>query len=137
MFFAEMTDYPRIFESCYWGQFKVESSRPDQDMSAIFANRNAFAQEFSLVRISPSTRVPQYASRHVERSQNTDGWLDHPEIYKDSEGQYVVVTSPYREHDRVMSDAGWTKYRQLYMPNAHTYVKRITRSTPPLPSRAQ
>ena len=129
MYFSDMTDHPLIFKNAYWGGFETRTNQKNAGMDEVFANRNEFVREFSLVRCS---RIPQYARRHAERTR--DDWMDHAEFYKDSNGKYVVVVSPYKEHDDLMFRSGWHKYKPLYAPHAHTYVKRIDRSTPPIPA---
>lgn len=110
--FAEFTDQPRIFRECYWGNFR----RPAPDPK-IIEGRNAFVSEFGVTKYAGSESPPEAL-----------GIFDHCELYKCKVG-YVYIISPYdadKTVDRIASEMGFDKYRNLYMPNATTYVQTFS-----------
>ena len=110
--FFTLTNYEKIFDSCYWGQFKITDENKTETLK-IAKNRNQFALEFDLVKFIDNARP-----------NNAIGLFDHCELYKCKEG-YVYIVSPYADNADVLESFGLQKYNKLYEKNALTYLKKF------------
>lgn len=92
----------------------------------IILNRNKFAHEYHLVRyISNIPRYIQYEYCEYLCRDNLHGF-DHVECYEDINKNYVLINSPYSNHnDMDLNNLGWTKIYSLYQGGVTTYVKII------------
>jgi len=109
-FFADCTDFPALFKEAYWGTHSADGEHAR--LAAVFANRNAFARNYSL-------------ARHVEMEAlkaNRAAWEfvtlvrgDHREYYETTGGDFVFVISfPVNGAlDRRFDEEMQKKYRLL------------------------
>jgi hypothetical protein len=83
--FAEQTGYPNLFKDTYWGSF---TGVCDWD---ILNKRHRFIESNDIVE-------------HVKVSmQKNNGVFDHLEVYKTSQGLYILLFSPYHTHKMSIS----------------------------------
>jgi hypothetical protein len=121
MLFAYKTEYPAIFRSSYWGCFNASTNTFD---SIVFENRNLFVEQYGIIKYN--TRCPAYVS--TEYQERYGKFFDHVECYETSQGEYVLLSSPYAktpETVRVYEELNWVKYLPLYTCEASTYLKVI------------
>lgn len=52
--------------------------------------------------------------------------LDHEHYFRDNNNNYVIVSSPYYEHDEKFLPLGFVKYNHLYNRQSFTYIKVIS-----------
>ena len=81
---AEATAHPELFR-CYWGNFTL--ARNPEITPAIIANRNRFAEKWQIVARSRAMIPRPTVSGKVD--------YDHPELYRNRAGLYVLVVSHY------------------------------------------
>jgi hypothetical protein len=109
---AELTDFPKLFGRCYWGNSPARSS---EETKEIVQNRNDFARRFRLREFVDS--VPP---------QLTLGLFDHCELYRCEKG-YVYVTSPDGCYDELADRFGLDRTVALYERSCSTYVRFFAR----------
>ena len=109
--FRDLTEYPKLFEKSYWGNFKVNA---DTEIDDIATNRNKFVEEFNIEKcLDP------------QRPNHPISIFDHCELYKNANG-LIYVTSPYGEHNQyeeLAEKTGFTLYEKLYSLDSVTYYK--------------
>jgi hypothetical protein len=94
------------------------------ERAVIQPNRRDFVQEFDIV--AKVRRVPVYVQIHaINFGPNHDSRIDHLEVFKRRNGDFVLVNSPYLEVDSLIED-GWVKYKKMYSMVASTYIKVVT-----------
>ena len=79
------TDFQSLFNNTYWGNF-ILARNPDIT-PAIIANRNRFAEEWRIKARSHALLPRQTILGGVD--------YDHPELYKDADGFFVLLVSNY------------------------------------------
>ena len=103
-----LTDYPLIYGGTYWGKFQICYNKPsDENIN----NRNNFIKDYDIVKRVEWGKRPDFICKIVTRPCN---FLDHIEVYKRKDGQYVVVSSPNDETIKEHLDDGWTQIYPLY-----------------------
>lgn len=109
--YSHLTQYHNLYAESYWGRFKVEES---SDIDEVVANRNKFAEQYGL---------DKYMG--LERPINPTPIFDHCELYRQRNGGYVYITSPYDhfDGDKAASELGFIRYDALYSKSAVTYLK--------------
>lgn len=104
----ELTDYPRIFKKCYWGNFLVNEAGES------IRNRNDFVKEYGLKEFiearSPESRL---------------GFFDHCELYRCKDGVVYVVSHSRKDNelDQCAERMGFKKYKNQYVDGSTTYVQ--------------
>lgn len=114
-FYADRTDYPRIYRDVYWGNFSG-----DYVTEEIIKHRNEFVNDFGIKE--KCRKVPFYLHEFVRRKP---GLFDHTEFYETKDNKYVVVNSPYcfsSENEARLIEMGFAKYEQMYSKDATTFV---------------
>jgi hypothetical protein len=125
MLLADLTEFPEIYSSVYWGRFNSEHNTIDE---LIIFNRNTFAKQYSLKVIG--RYYPDDIGRFIGQLSNSSpyrNYIDHVEVYK-SGSKYVIVISPYnhidkQDADKVLKEVGFKEYNKLYQLHAYTYIK--------------
>lgn len=115
------TKYPRIYGNTYWG-----ASREIQE-EEIINNRNNLINDFKIIKgINP---FPKYIYKIIDpniKDGNERRPYDHNELYKTSDREYLLISSPYSErHDDYFKENGWEKTYPIYSLDATTYYKLI------------
>lgn len=127
---AEGTNYARLYRNTYWGGHALHVG----ENAVIISNRNAFADVYRLEK-NVRHNIPQYIQYHLGY---TDEWslptdinrqkhrLDHTEVYRDKDGNYVLVNSPYHHYEPEFVERwGWKEVAPLYNLDAKTLVKVV------------
>jgi len=114
-FYADRTDYPRIYRDVYWGNFSG-----DYVTEEIIAHRNEFVPAFGIKE--KCRKTPVYLLEFLRRR---DRLFDHTEVYETKDKKYVIVNSPYctsPENEARLIEMGFVKYNQMYSKDATTFV---------------
>ena len=45
-YYYDLTAYPKLYKSTYWGTFKLYEEKPDERLNKIIENRNNFIKEY-------------------------------------------------------------------------------------------
>ena len=109
--FRDLTEYPKLFEKSYWGNFPVKA---DTEIDEIVTNRNKFIEEFKIEKCLDA-----------QRPTNAPPIFDHCELYKNANG-LIYITSPYGKHDQyeeLAEKTGFTLYEKLYLLDSVTYYR--------------
>jgi len=112
MKYYQLTEYPNIYINTYWGAFEDTNGLIDDD---IILNRNNFIKDFN---IKNKPKLSAWCSRFLNTLPKQ--FLDHPEIYRDREKNFVFVTSPYcwnEEPPKPFREVG-----KMYTTNSRTFV---------------
>lgn len=124
-YYSTLTKYPSIFDNCYWGNFTAENAGAVEHLAALLNNRNAFVERNNVVKRVSRNDEPEY----VKRAYATSLRLDHVELYRDSNKNWLVINSPYGAGSDVsvaaFVAAGWTKIDDLYGAGATTFMKVV------------
>ena len=142
--FYELTDYPRLYQNVYWGNFSVKHGDQD-DIRICVMNRNKFIKDYNIKsRCCNMTmelryylnctffRRPTDKYDHEDFKHSTyylnDRNLDHLEVYKTFDKKYVIVSSPYRDINdertiQYYQERGWNKIYSLYDRSIPTFCK--------------
>lgn len=126
-YFFELTKYPKLFKNTYWGCFNT-NGRTEEDIreiKKIVENRNRFVEEYQITK--KEKREPKYVREKLnEISNKFDGGLDHLEIYKTQNNEYIILNSPYIKKDSKcyskLKDGGWEEVENLYFDNAISFI---------------
>ena len=130
----DLTKYPKIFKSTYWGGFKHHRT----DNPEIIENRNAFVEEFRLEErgVKVSKLINNNALRRkvlMKYFHDKEGVFkdfDHKEVYMIDSMNYVIIFSPYsattEKVDIQLETLGWTRYKELYGKGVRTYILHLT-----------
>ena len=125
-YYSTLTKYPSIFDNCYWGNFTAENAGAVEHLAALLNNRNAFVERNNVVKRVSREDEPEY----VKRAYATSLRLDHVELYRDSNKNWLVINSPYGAHSdasvAAFVAAGWTKIDDLYGGGATTFMKVVS-----------
>ena len=111
---AEATDFPDLFKDTYWGRFSV--ARNPDITPAIIANRNRFAEDWQIVARSRAMIPRPTVLGEVD--------YDHPELYKDKGGFFVLLVSHYGDVPPPPV-LGLRKVPPLYSTGATSYAGRF------------
>ena len=79
-YYSDLTKYPKLFQTCYWGRFRVSVNPVEAE---IIEARNRFVERFQLNGCRQG-KMPQWVtneSRHLE-FQSDQLNLDHGECYR-------------------------------------------------------
>lgn len=120
---AERTNYPKVFNRCYWGRGTYDW---EQD---VWDNRNTLAKELDIL---PYPKYSTLLENHHPRAQKDGGcgwWADHAEYYRMATGSgRVILFSPYSvaadKHEVLISE-GWTQIKSMYGNGAVSYMKIV------------
>ena len=121
--YGSLTKYPKIFD-CYWADFKVDLDVENHKQIEA-ENRNKFVEEFNISHSMRGKKKPNYINEKMDRNGKLN--LDHGEVYKTIDGDYVLMVSPYGEcDDEEYAKAGWGKYYRCYNHcTANTYIQVV------------
>lgn len=121
--FSDNTQNAKLFKNTYWGQFEIGNEHNKfEDFEQIFKNRDIFVNEYNIVKnTEKKTNLINDYLKYLD-SQILN--FDHSEVYKNIDGQYVIVISPYNIGQEL---EGFIKIYELYNNEATTYVKKITK----------
>ena len=121
--YSSLTKYPKIFD-CYWADFKVDLDVENHKQIEA-ENRNKFVEEFNISHSMRGKKKPNYINEKMDRNGKLN--LDHGEVYKTIDGDYVLMVSPYGEcDDEEYAKAGWVKYYRCYNHcTANTYIQVV------------
>lgn len=110
------TQSPKLYEKTYWGHPKYDDS-----YEKIIQNRDNFPRDFDIKCYMSKCKRPQYVLKEIEPR-----YIDHPEIYINKDGDYVIISSPYDPHEADNHLAnGWTEVYPMYNTSARTFMKKI------------
>lgn len=118
----EMTKYPKIYKSFYWGWFDNvyfnKDGKPvenDTCKPEILQARNEFVETFGIVAPCDYRCMSAF-------NDSSSGRLDHLESYRSKDGRIFVFCSNYDDHKYPLS-IGFTPYRNMYSAAAKTYLR--------------
>jgi len=111
--YSQFTDYHKIYQQSHWG--KMKDSKPSE---IIIKNRNKFANDCDIKKYC--NIKPKYI---IDETKGTH--FDHNEYYTDKNGEFVIVSNPYDEHDDFFFEKGWRKYEPMYHEDCMTYIKKV------------
>lgn len=117
---ADYTNYPKLFENTYWGQYRSE---PPEDN--IVENRNRFVEQFSIK--SKVNKIPKrIKNNYWHENKGYKKNMDHVEVYKTRDDKYLIVNSPYNSIHTCTNLNDWIPTNGLYSNNAGiSYYKII------------
>jgi hypothetical protein len=119
---AEKTQYKKIYEKTYWGNFNYNDFTLNKiAFDDILNNRNNFIKSYGIKDIAE--KIPGF----IQEKYNKNGYkFDHVEIYRSNDKKYIVINSPYciseNDEKNLLLD-GWKKIYNLYSNMATTYIK--------------
>ena len=125
----QMTKNKKMYENTYWGGIKYEDS-----MISIVDNRNKFITDYNLKKCLNYTKTPKKLDKYVNNIKNNPdlyNYIDHIEIYRLTDGNYLLLNSPYTTYekcDKILMENGWTKIYKLYLPEASSFVKILDKN---------
>ena len=115
--YADQTAYPKIFSKVYWGWSEMSEQLED----IIVSNRNRFITDFDIVRYKSKSKIPAYIDIIINPS-----YIDHSEVYHNTDGDYVIISSPYGSHKAEEHlEKGWTEIYPIYATHARTFIKKV------------
>ena len=118
MFYADMTQYGRLYRERYWGLF----TRAVEGLDEIVANRDRFVDDFN-INANSKALYPRKAVHERVRAE-LGPWADHLEYYRThGKPRWLALASPYSPSTPV--PPGWTPIYALYLPRAVTIVKKL------------
>jgi len=115
--FGNCTNFPKIFNGTYWSKFIYGDSGINtnfEEMKMITDNRNKFVIDFQIKKLAS---IPSSLRFFVYDCY----LLDHLEIYKNKQGDYILICSPYNKQDGLLN-IGFKEYNKLYCGHAYTYI---------------
>lgn len=124
--YCDVTEYPEIFEHCYWGNFSLKDNQPADE---VITNRNKFIEKLDITAYA--NKKPDYLFKHLSFDKDAmlyeiGSEIDHYEIYRTKNKSYVLISSPYSDrHEKKYIENGWQIYDKLYTPSASTYIKIV------------
>lgn len=122
--YYELTNYPDIYNKCYWGHFPL---RPDSNIKNQIVNRDLFITEYNIKGYN--SKPPRYVQDECNRNFSVGHQrpFDHVEFYKNKNNEHVVITSPYGVEDcekhEYLIENGWLEIMPMYTPSARTFMK--------------
>ena len=129
---AAHTKYETMFRHTAWGKLWCIDRSLSGANKVVFDNRDEFAQKWSLREFVASgradPRIPRYVTKQLMDLRHP--WLDHVEVYKDQDGDAVVLISPYANHDDDLPNAlalKWQEVPMLYGDGTRSFVMRVQR----------
>ena len=118
--FSQNTKYNKIYKNTYWGNFVLDESNKIEDFAEIFENRNDFITKYHIKDVAAETKfVGDYLRKLKKISLN----LDHIEIYKTNDNNYLILNSPYYDGEI----EGFEKIYNLYNKEANSYMQIISK----------
>ncbi len=120
--FYDLTDYPKIYNSTYWGDFNNANNRIKKE---IITNRNNFVKDFDIANVKtiPKKYQKYFYLEFETRYNEYKKLFDHVEQYRTNNNGYVVICSPYSQEDEIAEKLGYKKYKNMYCYAGFTYVK--------------
>ena len=124
--YSDYTDYPRIFEDVYWGNFKLylndTSTHRREELEDICVNRNKLVEEHKIKKniSNPSTKLRGKVLSELSP------WKRHIEYYKCEDKKVIVIFSKYVENDNEHSkyiSIGYKAIPPIYSFNQKSYMK--------------
>lgn len=119
-YYYDLTDYPKLYKSTYWGTFKCYEEKPDERLNKIIENRNNFIKEYDIK--CHEKKLPKYMLMRCEKHINIG---DHVEKYKTNDNKLIILNSPYspseKEHEQFLK-LGYIEIKPLYNHFAKTYL---------------
>ena len=110
------TQHPKMYQNTYWGHPKYDDSYAN-----MIDNRNKFPNDFDIKCYMSKCKRPQYILEEIEPR-----YIDHPEVYINKDGDYVIISSPYSPQDSEYHLAnGWTEIYPMYNTSARTFMKKV------------
>ena len=82
----------------------------------IVANRHAFVEKNAIVAREKPLRVSV-------GNKGDSILFDHCQLYKNKNGGYVLINSPYAPNDELLHQMGFEETKPLYTEEARTFVK--------------
>lgn len=113
---AEATARPDLYGGTYWGNSTL--ALDSEITPAIIANRNRFAEEWK-IKARSHALLPRPT---VLGSED----YDHPELYRDADGFFVLVASNYGDGIPPPAVLGMKRIDPLYSTNATSYAARFS-----------
>jgi hypothetical protein len=122
--FYQYTEYPKIYEGSYWGNF---DSKPEDNIAN---NRNSFITDYNIKKYVK--HMSRYGKK-IEKYMKQYSWFNgrHLELYSINDSKTLLALySPYDAYhnkdykQQVIAD-GWTEIYPLYSNTAVSFVKYI------------
>lgn len=120
--FCDFTKYSRIYKKTYWGNFKTgENENREEELKDIFENRNKFITDYEIKDIK--NKQMRDIEKYINYLKNSYKNIDHLEIYKLKNNDYLFLNSPYVDNNYNMD--GWNKIYKLYNNTAESFIKIV------------
>jgi len=118
IYYYNLTDYPKIYRTTYWGNFRY---REDNFISKdIIENRNNFIKDFDIK--SHGKSLPKYMLNKCHKHINVG---DHVEKYKTNDNKLIIINSPYgssEKEKKELEELGYVEVKPMYNHSAKTYM---------------
>lgn len=124
--YADLTDYPELFEDTYWGSTGLFGDR--QALAPIVASRNAFVEAYDITE--QHTLYPDELGELYGFKQgfvNTAPFWDHIEVYSNEE-HYIIVSSPYSNLYLEDIPEGFRRIAPLYNSGARSFMAKLPKN---------
>ena len=120
------TDYPSLYLFTKWGRCE------DENIPNVIENRNTFPIEHDIEDVVyANVVIPSYVYKFIDCNHKyiDQDHLDHVEVYKNRNGDWVLINSPYvmPENNAGLFELGWTQIKPLYCENTPSYMKIVPR----------
>lgn len=129
--FSDLTQYPNLYSSTYWGNFKapLKSDKYYASDLEIIQNRNRFVRDYDIKKSLNGGDRLDYISEYIDRLLNspTGNFFDHVEAYSRSDGMIIIITSPYMINES--QHESFDPIYKMYARDAFTYIQFISKST--------
>ena len=125
-YYSQLTKYPQIYTSVYWGNFVYDISNHNMINDNIIENRNKFIEDYN-IKNRPKNDIPyKIREKYITSIEKNKGYIfDHIEYYRTYDKKYIIVSSPYLDNDEIYINLGWVKIYKLYSTDSSTYIKFI------------
>lgn len=127
LFHYTLTKYPDVYKKTYWGRSKFLFSDKN---NVVIKNRNSFINDYE-IDINYKKKKPTFLSNYTFELKNKYLTLgDHPEVYKNKNGDWVLIVSPYSnciDDTEFILKTGFKRIYTLYDESSVSYIKYISK----------
>ena len=126
----QKTNYPKIYNGCYWGHHSVNKDAYEP-LEPIIINRNSFVETYNIKKSSEipcSYQTIRKKFQLKDENGNMLNWYrDHTEYYKTNKKETICIFSQYvKDKDKKLLEAnGYIEIAPMYDMGQNTYMKMV------------
>lgn len=123
------TRYPDLFRRTYWGEQpsgKTDVETGSAEVDVLFANRNAFAEQYQLVKSKCQSTLPRYI-QHMLKDEDMErhcSWMSM-ECYVNEQHNYVLVIHSTPDLNLPVQPSWQPIHGPLTATATASYVKQV------------